>query len=219
MKSVKKKNIIIDYIKINFDNKTPIFINDIYKVFSEISEGTIRSLFKRYSDTGVLEKIDKGVYALPNNESILGKSTVYISNVIEKKYIRNDKGQRIGYISGINFSNQLGLTTQTASVETVYSNNVSNKKRMTTLKNSRVIINAPRVSVTDRNYRLLQVLDLLNEFEKMSEYDLKSISNKILDFLKTIHLKSEEVESIVSKYPLQAQVNFYKIGVANVIAS
>jgi hypothetical protein len=219
MKSLKKKDIILEYIKNNYDNKTPIFVNDIYKEFTEISEGTIRSLFKRFSDAGVLEKVDNGVYALPNKESVLGKATVYASNVIENKYIRNEKGQRIGYISGINFSNQIGLTSQTASVNTIYSNNVSNKKRMTTLKNSRLIINAPRVKVTDENYKLLQILDLLNEFEKLSEQDLKTASNKILEFLEKIKLKKEEVEVIVSKYPLEAQVKFYKIGGANAITS
>jgi hypothetical protein len=219
MKSPKKKDIILEYIKTNYDNKTPIFVNDIYKEFTEISEGTIRSLFKRFSDSGVLEKVDNGVYALPNKESVLGKATVYVSNVIENKYIRNEKGQRIGYISGINFSNQIGLTSQTASVNTIYSNNVSNKKRMTTLKNSRLIINAPRVKVTDENYKLLQILDLLNEFEKLSEQDLKTASNKILEFLEKIKLKKEEVELIVSKYPLEAQVKFYKIGGANAITS
>lgn len=219
MKSPKKKDIILEYIKTNYDNKTPIFVNDIYKEFTEISEGTIRSLFKRFSDAGVLEKVDNGVYALPNKESVLGKATVYVSNVVENKYIRNEKGQRIGYISGINFSNQIGLTSQTASVNTIYSNNVSNKKRMTTLKNNRLIINAPRVKVTDENYKLLQILDLLNEFEKLSEQDLKAASNKILEFLEKIKLKKEEVELIVSKYPLEAQVKFYKIGGANAITS
>lgn len=219
MKSPKKKDIILEYIKNNYDNKTPIFVKDIYKEFTEISEGTIRSLFKRFSDAGVLEKVDNGVYALPNKESVLGKATVYVSNVIENKYIRNEKGQRIGYISGINFSNQIGLTSQTASVNTIYSNNVSNKKRITTLKNSRLIINAPRVEVTDQNYKLLQILDLLNDFEKYSEQDLKTASNKILAFLREIKLKNEEVELIVSNYPLEAQVKFYKIGGANAIAS
>jgi len=219
MKDQKKKDIILEYIKTNYDNKTPIFVNDIYKVFSQISEGTIRSLFKRFSESGVLEKVNNGVYALPNKESILGKATVYISDVIQNKYIRNEKGERIGYTSGINFSNQIGLTSQTASVNTIYSNNVSNRKRMTTLKNNRLIVNAPRVEVTDDNYKLLQILDLLNEFEKFSEYDLKTSSKKILEFLGAIKLKGEKVESIVAKYPLEAQVKFYKIGGANVITS
>lgn len=212
MKTQKTKDIVWNYISNNYDKKTPVFVKDIYNKYPNISEGTIRSLFKRFKESGQLEKINKGVYALPNKESILGKSTVYVSDVIQKKYIFNNLDNRIGYESGINFANQLGLTSQTASVSTIYSNQVSNKKRETKLKNNRLIINAPRVTVHDENYKLLQVLDLLNNFEKYSEYDLKTASKQILDFMNTIKLDEETVESIVSAYPLVAQVKFYKIG-------
>ncbi|MDC7244238.1 MAG: hypothetical protein PQJ44_10210 [Sphaerochaetaceae bacterium] len=212
MKIKKTKDIILDYILNNYDKKTPIFVKDIYKKFPDISQGTIRSLFKRLSESKQLEKINNGVYSLPNKDSILGKPSVYVNDVIQKKYILNDSGQRIGYESGINFANKLGLTSQTASVSTIYSNQVSNKKRETKLKNNRLIVNAPRVLVNDKNYKLLQVLDLLNNFDKYSEYDLKISSKKILDFISTIDLDENTMEDIVSAYPLEAQVKFYKIG-------
>lgn len=212
MKTQKTKDIVWSYISNNYDKKTPVFVKDIYNKYPDISESTIRSLFKRFKESGQLEKINKGVYALPNKESILGKSTVYVSEVIQKKYIFNNLGKRIGYESGINFANQLGLTSQTASVSTIYSNQVSNKKRETKLKNNRLIVNAPRVAVNDKNYKLLQVLDLLNNFEKYSEYDLKSASKRILEFISTIKLDENIAEKIVSAYPLETQVKFYKIG-------
>jgi len=201
----------------NYDKQTPIFVKDIYQEFPNISKGTIRSIFKRFTESGQLEKLDKGVYGLPNKSSIFGKTTVYVSDVIQKKYIFNDSGIRIGYESGINFANQLGLTSQIAVVSTIYSNQVSNKKREIKIKNNRVIVNAPRVMVNNKNYKLLQVLDLLNNFEKYSEYDLKKSSTQILSFLSTIDLKEQEVEEILSAYPLEAQVKFYKIGGLNAI--
>lgn len=212
MKAKKTKDIIINYIFDNYDKKTPIFVKDIYKKLPDISQGTIRSLFKRLSDSKQLEKISNGVYSLPNQDSILGKPSVYVNDVIQSKYILNDSGQRIGYESGINFANKLGLTSQTASVSTIYSNQVSNRKRETKVKNSRLIVNSPRVLVNNKNYKLLQALDLLNNFDKYSEYDLKISSKKILDFISTIDLDENAVEDIVSAYPLEAQVKFYKIG-------
>jgi hypothetical protein len=80
-----------------------------------------------------------------------------------------------------------------------------------------LIINAPRVKVTNKNYKLLQVLDLLTEFEKYSEYDLKQVEFKLLSYISDIKLSYVELESIVEAYPLAAQVKFYKIGGANVI--
>ena len=212
MKTKKTKDIILDYILNNYDKKTPIFVKNIYKEFPNISEGTIRSIFKRFSESNQLEKISNGVYSLPNKESVLGKPSVYVNDVIQKKYIINDLGIRIGYESGINFANKLGLTSQTASVSTIYSNQVSNKKREIKLKTNRLIVNAPRVFVNDINYKLLQVLDLLNNFDKYSEYDLKKSTKKIIEFISTIDLDEDTVEDIVSVYPLEAQVKFYKIG-------
>lgn len=217
MKKQKKKDIILAFVLSNYDKRTPIFVKDIYSAFPDISEGTIRSLFKRFCESGVLEKVKNGVYALPNKDSVLGKATVWISDVVENKYIRDNKGNRVGYNSGINFSNLIGLTSQTASVNTIYSNNVSNKKRIAKLKNNRIILNAPRVRVTDSNYKLLQVLDLLNNLERYSEYDLKTSALKILKYIENINLDEDEVENIVSTYPLDAQVKFYKIGGANAI--
>lgn len=80
-----------------------------------------------------------------------------------------------------------------------------------------MILNAPRVRVTDSNYKLLQVLDLLNNLERYSEYDLKKATINILKYVEGINLDEEEVEHIVSRYPLEAQVKFYKIGGANAI--
>lgn len=217
VKKQKKKDIILDYIQSNYDKRTPIFAKDLYSTFPDISEGTIKSLFKRFRESGVLEKINNGVYALPNKESVLGKATVYISDVVENKYIRDEKGKRVGYNSGINFSNLIGLTSQTASVNTIYSNNVSDKKRIAKLKNNRIILNAPRVRATDSNYKLLQVLDLLNNLERYSEYDLKKAAVKILKYIENVNLDEGEVENIVSTYPLDAQVRFYKIGGVNAI--
>jgi len=213
---VTKNDLIFNYIKDNYSVKTPIFVKEICQLFPTLSQGTIRSIFKRLYDNNLIEKIDNGVYALPNSESILGKATVYISDVIKKKYLV-DKQSIIGYITGINFANMLGLTSQTASVETIFSNAVSKKRREIKLKNNRLIINAPRVLVTTKNYKVLQVLDLLNDFEKYSEYDLKTASKKILQYINNVELDENELDEIISAFSLESQVKFYKIGGPHVI--
>ena len=59
--------------------------------------------------------------------------------------------------------------------------------------------------------------DSFKGFPKYSEYDLKKASFKILKYLENVNLDEDEVENIVSTYPLEAQVKFYKIGGANAI--
>lgn len=208
-KSLNKK--IYNYILKNYKLNTPIIIKDIYKVFLDMNKNTVRSIFSRLEDKELLIKIENGIYALPNTMSILGKPAVYISDVIEKKYIRGEDCI-IGYRTGINFANKLGLTTQTASVDSIISNAVSKKKREIKINNNRLIVNAPRIEVNNNNYKLLQVLDLLNDFNLFSEIDLKNAKTKILDYIANIIITEDELENIVSIYPLEAQVKFYKIG-------
>jgi len=189
----------------------PIMMKDIYSFFPNVNQNTIRSIFKRIDDNGLIVKIKNGVYALPNPKSIMGKPAVYISDVIKKKYI-GDETRIIGYTTGLNFANQLGLTTQTASIDSVISNAVSNKKREIKLNNNRLIVNAPRVEVNINNYKLLQILDLLNDYNTLCEVDLKTARINIIKYISELNLDSNELEKIVSIYPLEAQVRFYKIG-------
>lgn len=209
---------IYNYIVNNYKQNEPILIKDIYTSFTDVNETTIRSILKRLAEKDLIIKIKNGVYGLPNKESILGKPSVYTSDILSKKYLVNENCF-IGYKTGLSFANFLGLTTQTASVESVISNAVSNKKREIKINNNRFIINAPRYQVTNENYKLLQILDLLNEFDSYSEIDLKTASKIILKYITNIKLTEEEIEKIVSSYPLEAQVRFYKIGGQNVISS
>jgi len=208
---------IYDFIKNNYKNGQPFFLKDLYKQFPEINEGTIRESIRRLINEEKIMKAKNGVYELPNAKRVLKSHVVNISNVVEQTYLKDKENNLIGYRSGINFSNLLGLTSQTASVDVVYSNAVSNRKREIKLNKSRLIINSPRVEVSNKNYKLLQVLDLLTEFEKYSEYDLKQAESKILSYISGIKLSHEELDRILEAYPLAAQVKFYKIGGANAI--
>lgn len=209
---------IYNYIVSNHKQNEPILIKDIYTSFPDVNETTIRSILKRLAEKDLIVKIKNGVYGLPNKESIMGKPSVFTSDILNKKYLISENGF-IGYKTGLSFANFLGLTTQTASVESVISNAVSNKKREIKKNNNRFIINAPRYEVTNENYKRLQILDLLNESDSYSENDLKTASKIILKYITNLKLTEEEIEKIVSSYPLEAQVRFYKIGGQNVIAS
>jgi hypothetical protein len=160
-------------------------------------------------------KAKNGIYELPNPNRILKSPMVNIAKVIEQSYLKDKDDNVIGYRSGINFANKLGLTSQTASVDEVYSNVVSNRRREIKINKSRLIINAPRIEIKNQNYKLLQILDLLSKFEKYSEYDLKQAKPTLLSYLANIQLTEAELDTIVCAYPLSAQVKFYKIGGAN----
>lgn len=203
--------IIYEYIVNNYDKRTPIFVKDIYCYFININRNTIRAIFRRLTAKELIVRITDGIYALPSKDSLFGKPIVYMEDVIRNKYI--GVGNNIfGYISGINFANQLGLTTQTASVETIISNKVAKKRRLIKLRNIRLIINATRIEVNSTNYKLLQVLDLLVDFQTYSEVNLKKAKTVILGYLSKLKLDEVGIEKIVSTYPRAAQIKFYKMG-------
>lgn len=208
---------IFDYIKSNYRFNQPFFLKNLYDRLPDIKQGTIRESLRRLVNDGKIIKAKNGVYEIPNPKRVLKSPTVNISNIVEQAYLKDQDNNIIGYRSGINFANRLGLTSQTASVEVVYSNAVSNRKREIKLNKNRLMINAPRIEVNNQNFKLLQVLDLLTEFEKYSEYDLKQAESKILSYITNIQLSAEELDQVVSAYPLATQVKFYKIGGANVI--
>ncbi len=120
---------IYDFIKNSYKSSQPFFLKDLYKQFPKINEGTIRESIRRLINKEKIMKARNGVYELPNPNRVLKSHVVNVSKLIEQTYLRDKEDNLIGYRSGINFANQLGLTSQTASVEVIYSNAVSNRKR------------------------------------------------------------------------------------------
>lgn len=212
---MKEKKIIeqlYGYIEKKYGYSNPFLLKDLYEAFPEVKQGTIRESLRRLLEQNKLIKSKNGVYGLPNPNRVLKTAVLNTEDAVNKKYIRNDKGVVIGYRSGFYIANALRLTTQTTSDLEIYSNEVSKKKRTIFIKNLRVIINKARVEVTNDNYKLLQILDLLIDFRRYSEYPLKEAKKIITDYLNGLNLDEEEIESIVSEYPKDAQIEFYKIG-------
>jgi hypothetical protein len=217
MKPPNITNRIYDFMKEKSQFYQPFLLKNLYRQFPDIKDGTVREMMRRLVGEKKVIKIKNGLYFLPNPERVLQSYAFNLMNIIDSVYLKNQDNEFIGYRSGINFANLLGLTSQTASVEVIYSNNVSTRKREIKIQNNRLMINAPRVKITNQNYKLLQLLDLLTDFEKVSEYELDQVQSKLLAYIKAIQISSIELNRIVEAYPLAAQVKFYKLGAANVI--
>ena len=217
MKTPSITNRIYDFMNEKSQFYQPFLLKNLYRQFPDVKDGTIREMMRRLVGERKVIKIKNGLYCLPNPEKVLQSYAVNVMNIIDSVYLKNQDNECIGYRSGINFANQLGLTSQTASVEVIYSNHVSTRKREIKIQNNRLMINAPRVKITNQNYKLLQLLDLLTDFEKISEYELDQVQSKLLAYIKAIQISSIELNRIVEAYPLAAQVKFYKLGAVNVI--
>jgi hypothetical protein len=214
------KNSIYSYIIENFKPTDPIVQTELYDFLKLFKPITIRQTLRRLAQDEKIIKSEKipGVYFLPDLNRVLSTHTLNFSKYIEQKYLKDDQGKVLGYESGFTIANRLGLTTQMPSVNYIYSNSLADKKREVKINNRRFIINAPRVTVTTENYRLLQVLDIISNFERYSEYKIQDARNIFKEYLSDLSLNKTEIEDILNHYPIKTQLNFYKMGVDHVIA-
>jgi hypothetical protein len=132
-----------------------------------------KGIIKRVS-TGVFYKPKKTVFGelKPNEEEIL------------KPYLF-DKGKRIAYITGTSLYNRMGLTTQIPKSIKIS----SRVKRITVSRgNIRATPVKSYVDVTDNNFYLLELLDVLKDFKQIPNLDkssaIKILSNKLKELSK-----------------------------------
>lgn len=217
----KIKDTIYQYIKANYKAGDPIVQTELYAIFANIKAATIRQTLLRLSKESKIIKPDKiqGVYFLSNPERVLDMHTLNFKKYIEQKYLKDAKGEVIGYETGFTIANQLGLTTQVANVTRIYSNAVADKLRELRISNRRFVINSPRVRVTSKNYKLLQVLDIVGSLKKYSECSNRETQKIFGEYLNDLELSNDEIGEIIASYPIKTQLNYYKMEVDHVITS
>ncbi len=215
------KSTIYTYIIENYQASDPIVQTELYSLFNNIKPATIRQTLIRLSDESKIIKSDKiqGVYFLTNPNRILDIHTLNFKKYIEQKYLKDPNGEVIGYETGFSIANQLGLTTQVTNVSYIYSNAVADKLREIRISNRRFVINSPRVKVTSKNYKLLQVLDIIGDFKKYSECSNEEAQKIFEKYLNNLELSKNEINELISSYPVKTQLDYYKMEVDHVITS
>ena len=69
-----------NYLMENYGYNEPIFLNELS--IKGISQNAIRQSMKRLAENGVLERYDNGIYYIPKNGGVLGKSYLDPSMVV-----------------------------------------------------------------------------------------------------------------------------------------
>jgi hypothetical protein len=142
----------------------------------------------------------EGVYYIPKKSSLLGKALLDVNKVIMKKYIRNDK-DIYGYYTGLTFANQIGLTTQVPFVKDIATNKESSRSRKVEIKKFPINLKSPRVLINKENYKILQVLDVINEWEKWSEYNTQETFKILNRYIASSNIDSQKLREYLRFYP------------------
>lgn len=189
---------LYEYLLANYKENEPIFLVDIQ--IDGMTRTNVRQQIKKLADTGKVKRFDNGIYFLPKKTIFKSGSQLAPEKVLECKYLR-DKDKCCGYVSGLMFFNQMGLTTQIPMMYEVVSNKATNDYRETSLAKSRVIVRKPKVPVTEKNYKVLQFLDMLKDVDLYSEVTGKQLQDRLYCYMDDANLSISEMEPYFSYYP------------------
>ena len=179
------------YLLENYGYNEPIFLNDLK--IEELSENAVRQSVKRLVANGFLERYDNGIYYIPKQGGLLGKSYLDPFLVIMRKYVRS-KTETFGYVTGISFVNQLGLTTQMPAIIEIVTNREATNGRTVTVGNQKVRIKKAAVEVSDNNAELLQLLDGIGQSEKYTELTMDTMRS----YVKKKRFTKEQLSEVTS---------------------
>jgi hypothetical protein len=179
----------------NYGYNEPIFLNEL--TLEGMTENAVRQSVKRLVANGFLERFDNGIYYIPKNGGILGKCYLDPFLVVIRKYVRN-KFETYGYITGISFANELGLTTQMPAVIEVVTNREATNGRMVTVGNMKVRIRKSAVTVSDYNAELLQLLDGIGQAEKYTELPMNETIDTMTAYVKEKGFTKEQLVGVSS---------------------
>lgn len=189
---------LYQYLKENFKENEPIILTELQ--IEGMAGNNIRQQLKKLTDAGTVKRFDTGIYYLPRKSVFKSGSMPSVEKVLEYKYLR-DKDQLCGYMSGLLFFNQMGLTTQVPMQYEIVSNKATSDYRETTLAKSRIIIRSPKIPVTKDNYTALQFLDMLKDVDIYSEISGKELQERLFKYMRAVNLKISDLEPYFIYYP------------------
>jgi predicted transcriptional regulator of viral defense system len=149
---------------------------------------------ERLIEKGTIKRITTGVFYKPK-KSIFGELRPRETEII-KPYLYEQR-KRIAYITGTALYNNMGLTTQVP--KTV---KIASRSKRIYIDSGSIKANPVKsyVDVTEENYSLLEVLDVLKDFTKIPDMDKKSGIRFLQDKLKGL---SEKETNTLVKYALK----------------
>ena len=205
-------NEVSEYIENKYKPNEPIFLAELD--IPDMKPVSVRQQMKKLTEEGRLKRFDAGIYYIPKKSIFRSGSTLSIDEVIRKKYLQ-DGVNRCGYVGGILFANQLGLTTQVPALYEVYTNKATTEYRETKLANLRVILRKPYCEIDTENAETLQFLDLIKEVVDISEVDGEELTKRLLGYMKKKNIGFESMKPFLPYYPDRIYKNMYEVGLLN----
>ena len=205
---------LLEYLQKNYKVNEPIFVSDIDL---PVTDTNLRQMFKVLCDRGQIYRYETGIYYMKGNTRLKGGVPLSASKVARYKYIAR-KDQVNGYYSGYIFANLLGLITQVPYTIEIVSNGASAKCREVSVKNQKIMLRRPRTRINKENVDVLQLLDLLKDFEQYVDEDMVAATYIISSYIKKIGMKRSDVDKYITLFPDRVYKYIYEMRLYNVFA-
>lgn len=205
---------LVNCLKTQYGENTPIFFEDIANVCSGYTRGRVYQLIDAAMNSGLLAKAGYDCYYVPTTTPF-GKSLLNPRKIIEKKYISNN-GKVYGFYTGISLLNSFGITTQMPNVIEVFTNNEATKSRRVMINNQTIIVKRARTTINSANYKEMMLLELFNLADARS-IDVQA-TQKIVDYMKKNNISIQGIMKYAEFVPARAIKNFMSSEVLNAFA-
>jgi len=157
---------------------------------------TAAKAIERLIKKGVIKRVSPGQFFKPK-KTVFGEILPNEKEILKPYLFKN--GKRIGYITGTYLYNKLGLTTQIPQIIKIASREKEIKVNKVNLK---IKPAKSYVDVTNKNFQYLEILDVIKDFTKIPNLNIKNGIQVLLNLL--LKLNGKEVGKLVNyslKYP------------------
>lgn len=117
--------------------------------------------------------------------------------VITRKYIQN-KSETYGYITGLSFANELGVTTQIPAIIEVVTNKEATNGREVQVGSQKIKVKKSKLEVSSENADLLQLLDIVAKIEKYSELTEKETIERLKKYIRKKKFTRKQLAEVIS---------------------
>lgn len=207
---------LYEYLKENYKENEPIFISELQ--YKNLNMNAIRQQILNLTNKNLLIRYDTGIYFIPGKSIFKTSKTLNQNKVIEKKYISTND-EIVGYFSGLNFANRIGITTQVPNLYEVVSNKATCDYRELKIGSTKIILRKPRTKITKENYLELQFLDMIKEIDNLSILDKEENKKVVLNYMNMAKISFEKVQKLLEFYPDKIYKNLYQVGVLNGVSA
>jgi hypothetical protein len=196
----------VSLIKGSFDERKPIIKNEIQEVLKIKNENTLNQTLSYLVSFGILKRFENGIYYIPSSKEKFSQLEPSLNDVIEKKYLENNKGIRTGAYLLYKYK----FTSQVSTFYEILSNNVSKHSRSKHLYNGKVIVSYPPFDIEKQNIKVLEFLELIKHIDH-SDYSIEKSRKQLQDIINQSKLNKKEIIAYSQYYKGKRYAGFREL--------